>query len=68
VQDPAEQIYGLYEHLGWEFDETLATKIRNWQDENPKGLHRATPEAFGMTEEMISDSFRFYTDRFKNWL
>lgn len=68
IQDPAEQIYGLYEHLGWQFDEILANKIRHWQDENPKGEHRATPEAFGMTADMISDSFRFYTERFKNWL
>lgn len=68
TQDPAEQLYGLYEYLNWPFDETLATKVRNWQDENPKGLHHASPDFFGLDAKMINERYQFYTDRFKAWL
>lgn len=62
--DPAAQLRPLYDKLGWEFDETLETRVRNWQDQNPKGEHKLSPDFFGLDPDEVSRRYRFYSDRF----
>lgn len=62
--DPTAQLRPLYAKLGWDFDETLESKVRDWQDSNPKGEHKLSPDFFGLDPEEVSRRYKFYSDRF----
>lgn len=64
IVDPVEQIRPLYGKLGWCFDEDLEARIRLWQENNPKGVHKLSPSFFGLDPEEIAQRYRFYSDRF----
>jgi hypothetical protein len=68
VQDPAEQVRALYAHFGWRYNPSMDGWIRDWQAEHPKGRHVSEPETFGLDPARIDERFRFYTDRFAEFL
>ncbi len=39
-----------------------------WQAKNPKGSHQATMEKYGLDEQSIAQTYRFYTERFAKLL
>jgi Sulfotransferase family len=62
--DPVEQLRPLYDKLGWDFQDALEAKIRQWQDTNPKGEHRFSPDFFGQDPDELTGRYRFYSHRF----
>lgn len=62
--DPVAQLRPLYDKLGWDFEDTLETSVRAWQDSNPKGEHRLSPDFFGLDPDAIFQRYRFYSERF----
>jgi hypothetical protein len=68
TKNPAEQIRGLYEKLGWPLDEQLESRIAAWQEVNPKGPHQAQAASFALDPAQLAARYRFYTERFGEWL
>jgi hypothetical protein len=66
--DPAEQVRTMYAKLGWHYDEALERRILAWQEHNPKGKHQVNPAFFGLNSSEIAGQYRFYTERFGQWL
>ena len=64
IRDAEGQIADLYAWLGWDFDDAMRQRIRNWSTENPKGKHRPKAEFFGMNEDQIRQKFAGYIERF----
>ena len=68
VIDPAEQIGPLYEKLGWEYDDDLTTRIKQWQEGTPRRPHPVSPAFFGLDPQDIAQRYRFYSERFAAFL
>jgi hypothetical protein len=68
IVDPAAQVRGLYEHIGWDYPEQMDDWINAWQAEHPKGRHDSRPEFFGLDPETVAQHYAFYTDRFASFL
>ncbi len=68
IVDPAAQVRGLYEHVGWEYPEQMDEWIGTWQEQHPKGKHQSQPEFFGLDPARVEQDYAFYTDRFAGWL
>ncbi|MBK7730824.1 MAG: sulfotransferase [Gammaproteobacteria bacterium] len=68
VIDPAEQIRPLYEKLGWDYDDGLTARIKQWQEGTPRRPHPVSPGFFGLDPEDIAQRYRFYSERFAAFL
>lgn len=68
VIDPAEQIRPLYEKLGWDYNDGLTARIKQWQEGTPRRPHPVSPGFFGLDPEDIAQRYRFYSERFAAFL
>jgi hypothetical protein len=64
IADPSEQVRATYAHFGWPYPAEMDAFIADWQEEHPKGKHDSRPEFFGLDPAVITQQFKFYTDRF----
>ena len=65
VARPRPTVRALYEQLGWRFDPTQETAIGDWLARHPQhlhGVHRYTPEDFGLTAGGTARAFQSYLD------
>jgi len=65
--DPIETVAALCERLGLAFDEPSRKSVLQWLDDHPQdqhGVHRYTPEDFGLDADRLRTRFDFYTRRF----
>jgi hypothetical protein len=65
--DPLPAIERLYEWLGMELTEEVATRMRSWWESNPAdkhGIHEYRPEQYGIDLDQLRRQFAFYNDRF----
>jgi hypothetical protein len=61
--DPVGTVKGIYEYFGLRFDNFFEKRMRNWLEENPRGkhgIHRYSPEQFGLDQNMIKKRFDHY--------
>ena len=67
VADPAGAIARMYAHFGCESGAEGEARIRAWRGANPQGkhgLHRYSPEDYGLTREQMAERFAPYVERF----
>jgi hypothetical protein len=67
MADPAKVIERIYTHYGRAFTPQFAEAIRDWVKNNPQskhGVHRHSPEEFGLERDVINAEFAGYTQRF----
>jgi hypothetical protein len=67
MADPIGTVAALCEQLGLAFDASSAQSVQQWLDDNPQdkhGVHRYTPEDFGLDADRLRTRFDFYTRRF----
>ena len=64
MADPIREIRGLYQWLGWELSAGTVKLMLAWQTKNPKPSHQVTMEKYGLDEQSIARTYRFYTERF----
>jgi len=67
MADPVTTIGRVYDQCGLTFSDEHAVRIRGWLDgHNPTkhGVHRHSPEEFGMNSREINEQFAGYLDRF----
>jgi len=67
VRDPKGTVRRVYEWLGYDLDPAVETDILEWQERNKMGaagVHRYTPEQFGLTADRIRSDYDFYIRRF----
>lgn len=67
VSDPTGVVRRIYGHAGMRFSGELEARIRAYVARNPQhkqGVHRYSPEQYGLTREAIQKS----TQRFARWL
>lgn len=65
--DPIPAMARLYDWLGVELPDDLATRMRIWWDANPpdkQGVHDYNPEQYGIDLDDLRAQFAFYNDRF----
>lgn len=68
MADPIREIRGLYQWLGWELSAGTIKLMLAWQAKNPKPSHHVTMEKYGLDEQSIARTYRFYTERFAKLL
>jgi hypothetical protein len=67
VADPLGVVQRIYEFLQLELRPPVEQAILDWQQANrsgSQGIHRYTPEEFGLRAAQIRSDFKFYFDRF----
>ncbi|MGV0791380.1 sulfotransferase family protein [Mycolicibacterium sp. XJ1819] len=67
VADPKGVIRRVYDWLGLDLIPGVEQTILDWQADNAvgaKGIHRYTPEQFGLTAAQIRSDYDFYISRF----
>jgi Sulfotransferase family len=67
VDDAKGSIRRIYEWLGLELTPPVERSILEWQETNrmgASGVHRYTPEQFGLTAEQIRSDYGFYIEHF----
>jgi hypothetical protein len=67
IRDPKGTIRRVYEWLGYDLDPSVEADILAWQEKNKMGaggVHRYSPEQFGLTAEKIRGDYDFYIRRF----
>lgn len=64
IANPEPGLRNLYAFLGWQFNDELASALKTWQQNNPKGSHKTDPSAFELDLDAIQKRFKFYTSRF----
>jgi hypothetical protein len=67
MRDPVESVATVCERVGIPFDDDSRLAVRQWIDANPQdkhGVHRYTPEDFGLDADRLRARFDFYTRRF----
>jgi hypothetical protein len=67
MADPLGTVAALCERMGIEFDGASAAAVQQWLDDHPQdqhGVHRYTPEEFGLDPDRLRSRFAFYTRRF----
>ena len=65
--DPIPAIERLYEWLGEELTDDVATRMQTWWETNPadqQGIHDYNPEQYGIDIDDLRAQFAFYNDRF----
>ncbi len=68
MADPISQIRGLYQWLGWELSDDTIKRMQAWQANNPKGSHQVTLQKYGLDAQSVTETYRFYTQRFGAFL
>ncbi len=61
--DPIEVIQGVYRHFDYPFTPGFADRMKHWLAENPQhkhGVHRYSPEQFGLNPAAIHERFAGY--------
>lgn len=67
VADPIRTVRGLYDHFGLTWPDRHEEKLEAYVRENPQnkhGVHRYSPEDFGLTNDAIAGRFTQYRRRF----
>ena len=67
VADPVGCVRRIYERFALPFSTELEARMRRFADANPRhahGVHRYSPEAFGLSEPEIRAAFKGYCERF----
>jgi hypothetical protein len=65
--EPITEMGRLYEWLGIELTDDVATRMSRWWTENPsdkQGVHEYRPEDYGIDLDELREQFAFYNDRF----
>jgi hypothetical protein len=65
--DPLGVLHRIYDFAGLELRPDVEATIVRWSAENPvgaHGVHRYTPEQFGLSAAQLRDDFDFYLRRF----
>jgi hypothetical protein len=66
VAKPAATVAALYERLGRPPPRGLEGSVTSWLEQHPQhqhGVHRYTPETFGLTAAAVDAAFAPYLDR-----
>jgi hypothetical protein len=68
-RDPVETVRGLYEWLGEDLTDEVATAMQTWwnssqRDRTTGGGHRYTAADFGLDAAELDERFAYYRDRF----
>jgi hypothetical protein len=67
VHDQFAVVEKIYESFGLEMTDITADRMKAFIADNPKGkhgIHRYSPEEYGVEPERIRESFRPYMERF----
>lgn len=67
MADPVRTVGRIYERFGLQMSTTHAARIREWLERNPPnkhGVHKHSPEEFGMDAKRINQDFAAYVERF----
>jgi hypothetical protein len=67
VADPVQVIHNIYKYFNYKMDSNIEKGIRDWLAENPRhkhGVHRYSPETFGLSEQSIKNLFSDYYSRY----
>jgi len=67
MADPEATVAGVYEHFGMDFDDESRSRVRGFQEANPKdkhGAHRYSAEDYGLSAEGIRRRFAFYIEHY----
>jgi Sulfotransferase family len=67
MADQVGTVGRILEHFGMPFGDESAHRVQAFVDQNPQtkhGVHKYSPEDFGLTAERLRERFAFYTDRF----
>ena len=67
IGDAEHVVDKIYAHAGMKLSPQVQQRLRNWENENRQhkhGVHSYTLEEFSLTQQMVNEKFKFYTDRF----
>lgn len=67
IADPVGVVRRIYERFDYEFSSTMEDGMKRWLGENPHhkhGVHRYSPEQFGLDRDLIAERFAVYTMKF----
>jgi hypothetical protein len=67
IADPVGVVRRMYERFGYNYSSEMETGMKHWLSENPQhkhGVHRYSPEQFGLDREVIAERFAAYVERF----
>jgi hypothetical protein len=67
MDDPLGTVAALCERVGMAFDDASGKAVHQWLDDHPQdqhGVHRYTPDDFGLDADRLRARFDFYTRRF----
>lgn len=67
MADPVRTVERIYARFGLRLSETAAANIRDWVARNPQtkhGVHKHSPEDFGLEADAINREFARYRERF----
>ena len=67
MKDPIGTVRSIYQHFGYNYDESMDERIQNWLAENrqyKKGVHRYSLDQFGLDEEIINRKFANYIKQY----
>ena len=67
MHDPVGAVRRIYDHFGTALSDAHAASIREWIAANPAtkhGVHKHSPEQFGLDAELINRRFAPYVERF----
>jgi hypothetical protein len=67
MRDPIESVAAVCERVGVDFGDGSRLAVQRWLDSHPQdkhGVHRYTPEDFGLDADRLRARFDFYTRRF----
>jgi Sulfotransferase family len=67
MRDPVEVVAAVCERVGLVFDDRSQEAVQDWIDANPQdkhGVHRYSPEDFGLDADKLRSRFDFYARRF----
>jgi hypothetical protein len=71
MKDPAAGIRNIYDTFDYPVTTGMDTKIKDWLKENARhkhGVHKYSPEKFGLNETLIREKFNRYYDHFGHLL
>jgi hypothetical protein len=67
MRDPIGEVAAVCDRVGMAFGDDSHRAIQQWIDDNPQdkhGVHRYTPEDFGLDADRLRARFDFYASRF----
>jgi hypothetical protein len=68
VSDPQREVRAIYDRFGLDLMPDPQTSMTSWLAENPQGrhgVHRYSPEQYGLTRGKIHGAFGHYIDRYQ---